>query len=84
MTTLKERIEANADLVLWCVHVLGPNDVHATPNHEAAVVQARELNKALFRKASPAHDVPCFAYAAPWPHSKEAHEDAIRATGGGQ
>jgi hypothetical protein len=83
MTTLKERIEANADLVLWCVHVLGPDDVLAAPSHEAAVVRARQMNQSLHRGGP--EDVLCFAYAAPWPHSKDAHslnlmEQALRQT----
>ena len=78
MKTPNERIEANADLVLWCVHVLGPDDVHAAPSHEAAAVHARELNKALHRKPDAPNDVLCFAYAAPWPHSQEAHAEAVK------
>jgi hypothetical protein len=38
--TTSERIEANANLTLWCVHVLGPDDVLAAPSHEAAAVHA--------------------------------------------
>ena len=70
--TLNEKIEANADLVLWCVHILGPDEVLAAPNHDAAVVHARELNKALHVRLNTPRDVLCFAYAAPWPHRPEA------------
>lgn len=77
--TTGEKIEANANLTLWCVHILGPDDVLAAPSHDAAVVHAHELNKALHSRASrPVDDVLCFAYAAPWPHSKEAHADAVK------
>lgn len=77
--TPKERAEANANLTLWCVHVLGPDDLHAMPTHEAAVMSAREMNYALYSKAATRtdDDVLCFAYAAPWPHSKEAHAGAL-------
>ena len=69
-----ERIEANANLTLWCVHILGPDDVLAAPSHEAAAIHAHELNKALHNsKVSKADDVLCFAYAAPWPYSREEH-----------
>lgn len=71
--TTGERIEANANLTLWCVHVLGPDDVMAAPSHDAAVTHAHEVNKAVFGRITKADDVLCFAYAAPWPHSKEAH-----------
>ena len=76
--TIAERIEKNANLVLWCVHVLGPDDVIAAPSHDAAVVHARELNKTLFSWASKADDVLCFAYAAPWPHSAESHAKSVK------
>lgn len=71
--TTNEKIEANANLTLWCVHILGPDDLMAAPSHDAAVVHARELNKALHGKPNAPDDILCFAYAAPWPHSKESH-----------
>lgn len=79
--TTGERIEANANLLLWCVHVLGPDDVIAAPSHGAAVIHAHELNKATFGRVSKADDVLCFAYAAPWPHCEAAHADAVKKWG---
>lgn len=76
--TLAEKIEANANLMLWCVHILGPDDVLAAPSHDAAMVHARELNKALHGKASAPADILCFAYAAPWPHSRDDHAEAVK------
>ena len=76
--TVRERIEANANLVLWCVHVLGPDDVYAAPSHDAAVITAREWNKIIHRRTEPLDDVLCFAYAAPWPHSTEAHVENVK------
>ncbi len=77
--TLSEKIEANADLTLWCVHILGPDDVLAAPCHEAAEIHARELNKSLHRKRrSVSNDVLCFAYAAPWPYSREDHAENVK------
>lgn len=76
--TTKEKIEANADLALWCVHVLGPDDVYAAPSHDAAVVFAREWNKALHGKPSTPDDILCFAYAAPWPYNREEHTDNLK------
>lgn len=76
--TTAERIEANANLTLWCVHILGPDDVLAAPSHAAAVAHAHELNKAVFGRVGAADDVLCFAYAGPWPHSREAHADAVK------
>lgn len=74
---LAEKIEENANLIPWCVHILGPDDVLAAPSHEAAVVHARELNKSIQKKYAGPNDVLCFAYAAPWPHDKEAHAEAV-------
>ena len=76
--TLREKIEANANLILWCVSVAGPDDVHAAPSHEAAVVRAHEINKALHGRVSTPDDVLCFAYAAPWPYSPSDHAEAVK------
>jgi len=78
MSTTGERIEANADLTLWCVHILGPDDVLAAPSHDAAAVHAHELNKAVHSRVSEPNDVLCFAYAAPWPYSREHHAEAVK------
>ncbi len=76
--TTGEKIEANANLALWCVHILGPDDVLAAPSHDAAAVHAHELNKALHGRVTTPDDVLCFAYAAPWPHSREDHAEAVK------
>lgn len=73
-----ERIEANANLTLWCVHVLGPDEVMAAPSHDAAVTHAHELNKAVFGRVTTPSDILCFAYAAPWPHSKASHAEDLQ------
>jgi len=75
--TTGERIEQNANLTLWCVHVLGPDDVLAAPSHNAAVTHAHELNKATFGRVEQ-NDVLCFAYAAPWPHSPASHAESVK------
>ncbi len=76
--TTGEKIEANANLTLWCVHVLGSDDVMAAPSHLAAFTHARELNKAVHGRPSTPSDVLCFAYAAPWPHSKASHAEDLK------
>lgn len=78
MKTLGEKIEANADLMLWCVHILGPDDVLAAPSHDAAAVHARELNKASHGRANSPNDILCFAYAAPWPHGADMHAEEVK------
>lgn len=74
--TVGEKIEANANFVKWCVHVLGPDDMVPAPSHDAAVARANEINKATFGRRGP-DDVLCFAYAAPWPYSDDEHAASI-------
>ena len=76
--TLSEKIEANADLLLWCVHILGPDDVLAAPSHDAAATHAHELNKHLHARVSTPNDVLCCAYAAPWPYSESSHAESVK------
>jgi hypothetical protein len=73
-------METNANLMKWCVHILGPDDVQAAPSHLAASYQAHEMNKLLYSRADrKCDDILCFAYAAPWPHSKESHDGNVKA-----
>ena len=67
------RIEANANLVLWCVHVLGPDDVYAAASHADAVAEAAKLNDALWSRDNSPDDVLCFAFADMWPWSDDRH-----------
>lgn len=76
--TLSEKIEENANLIKWCVHILGPDDVWAAPSHEAAAIRAREVNKTFHGRSTSPNDILCFAYAAPWPHSAEDHAAAVK------
>ena len=76
--TTRENIEANANLALWCVHILGPDEVIAAPSHLAAETHAHELNKSIYSRAGPHDDVLCFAYAAPWPHGRKSHAAAVK------
>jgi len=76
--TTGEKIEANANLTLWCVTVLGPDDVYAAPSHDAAETYAHEMNKKIHGRPNAPDDVLCFAYAAPWPHSAEAHAEDVK------
>ena len=79
MMELAERIEANANLIPWCVHILGPDDVIAAPSRAAAAEYADRTNRVLFGNAGETFaDVMCFVYAAPWPHSKENHAEEVK------
>lgn len=75
--TVEERIEANANRLLWCVHVAGPDDVYAEPSHASAIAKADELNRAVWSRPNVPDDVTCFAYADIWPWSAEAHTEAL-------
>tara|TARA_R110000751_G_scaffold307812_1_gene431802 strand:+ start:3349 stop:3624 length:276 start_codon:yes stop_codon:yes gene_type:complete len=70
--------EANANLTLWCVHVLGADDVFAKATHAEAVENAAALNRAVHCRNDPPGDILCFAYAAPWPHDAESHAEDMR------
>ncbi|MCP4410171.1 MAG: hypothetical protein GY807_21000 [Gammaproteobacteria bacterium] len=76
--TLTEKIEANADLTLWAVHIIGPDEILAAPNHAVAEIHARELNKAVHNRVSWDDEILCFAYAVPWPHSADDHAKAVK------
>ncbi len=75
---LKERIEKNANLVLWCVHVAGPNDIHAARTHAEAVADAEKMNQAIWSHDKALDDVLCFAFADVWPWSAEKHADDLK------
>lgn len=79
---LEKWIEDNANLTLWCVHSLGPDEVDAAPSHAEAVKRADRINRevhGLIRHSHPDdNSILCFAYAAPWPWSKEDHADSLK------
>ena len=77
-TSLERRIEQNADLVKWCVHVIGPDDVYAEASHAAAVARAEELNRAIHQQVKPGEEILCFAFADMWPWSAEQHAQSMK------
>ena len=76
--TTGEKIEANANLALWCIHILGPDEVYAAPSYSAAKIHAHEMNKALHSRLGTPNDVLCFAYAAPWPYGATDHAKSVK------
>lgn len=66
------------NLVLWCVHVLGPDDVHAAASFREAAWSAAGANISFAEIEQPADPVLCFAYAAPWPYSDEMHAEDLK------
>lgn len=60
------------DETIWCLHILGPDDVHAAPSKAYAEVAA-DLHNARFSKATKESGVMCKAVVAPWPHDSASH-----------
>ena len=82
MNEIEQWIEDNANLTLWCVHSLGPDDLDAAPSHAAAVERAeainREVHGVIMNRKGGDNTILCFAYAAPWPWSEEDHAEAVK------
>ena len=73
------RAASNADLIPWCVHILGPDDLIACESFSVAERMASEINQATYwnAPANEPNDILCFAYAAPWPHSIKSHAENL-------
>lgn len=60
-----------SDSVLWCLHVIGPDDVHPAPSEAEARRAAKVMNEHY-------KDTPEISFeAAPWPYSAETHADDV-------
>ncbi len=55
--------------VLWCLHILGPDDVHPAPS-KAHAEKAAALFNAHFDVIG---DMEVSAVVEPWPHSADSH-----------
>lgn len=63
---------------LWCMHILGPDDVHAAPSRAHAEKAAAALNALhAAREEQSEHDPKVEAVVAPWPHSAESHAESV-------
>ena len=74
----KEMLAAQRAKVLWCVHVLGPDDLLAMPSYDAAERHAAELIAALYTERTAKLDVLCLPIVATWPGSAETHRMALK------
>lgn len=63
--------------ILWCVHVVGPDDVHAAPDWETAARWAMMLNRILARSPDVENPPICIAQVEPWPHSPVLHAETL-------
>jgi hypothetical protein len=73
----KEMLAAQRAKLLWCVHVLGPDDLHAMPSYEAAEKNVEELIAALFTERTAKLDVLCLPIVAHWPYGAKSHAEAL-------
>lgn len=66
---------------LWCVHVLGPDEVLACHDRESAIRNAMHLNLSLYplhiKHAADRHFPASWAIPAVWPHSPEGHAEDL-------
>ncbi|MBD9376155.1 hypothetical protein [Pseudoxanthomonas sp. PXM04] len=66
-------VEGNASSHdLWCLHLQGPDDVHAAPSKAEAERVATQVNERFS-----SHEVSPNAVAALWPHSPESHAESL-------
>ena len=70
--TKEERLAKQRAKLLWCVHILGPDEMIPKESYEAAEKHATELIDFLHRAGAP-DDVLCLPIVARWPWSDEAH-----------
>lgn len=56
---------------LWCMHAIGPDDVHAAPSKEEAEQAAAWYNERFKNEPEVRFE------AIPWPHSAESHARAV-------
>lgn len=66
-------------IILWALHVIGPDDVYAAPSWAAAAEAATYLEyhmtQSRLRKEP---DLPVVSFAViPWPHSPESHAKEV-------
>lgn len=73
----KEMLTAQRAKMLWCVHVLGPDELHAMPSYEAAEKNVEELIAYLFTERASKLNVLCLPVVATWPYSAEEHRKAL-------
>lgn len=73
-----EWLKAQRANILWCMHVIGPDDLHAARDYDDAARMVAELLAAL--AADGRSDVTCLPTVAVWPWGAEAHSRALAKT----
>lgn len=81
-TTLADRVEAPA--ILWCVHFIGPDELHAMQNYGVAQVFAQRHNEWWQRQPRTENDVTLeqgWAKVIEWPYDAASHAEEVRKHG---
>lgn len=71
--TKEERLARSRAKLLWCVHILGPDELVAKESYAAAERYATELNDYMHGPNIPELDIMCLSLVAVWPHGAESH-----------
>lgn len=70
---------------LWCMNIIGPDDVFPAPNFWTALTWSTELNASIVKRAiaerwaEDEHMPHVYAAPARWPWSNEAHVEGLKA-----
>lgn len=76
------RAAAETSVVLWAMHIPGPDDVWACASKEAAEKRATEHNDAIQKLGLAAQfgmqEESVLARVIEWPHSAESHAESLR------
>lgn len=80
-TELRDELAALPDAgmkptTLWCLHMVGPDDVYPAPSKEHAEM-AENAYSAMLAERPFNHGVTCKAVVAPWPHSAASHAEGV-------
>ncbi|HVL61392.1 MAG TPA: hypothetical protein VM430_08290 [Microbacterium sp.] len=75
--TKEERLKKARAKILWCVHVLGPDEMIAKESYEAAEKHATELSDFMHGPHVPDLNVLCLPIVAVWPYGEQAHRDEL-------
>lgn len=67
---------AQAHPPLWCLHIIGPDDVYPAPSKEHAEMAVAAYT-AILAQDSERTGIRIECVAAPWPHSAESHAKGV-------
>jgi hypothetical protein len=77
--TIRAALDAARAKVLWCMHVLGPDDLHAARSYDDAQRMVDDLTAHLVARGYIGGDVFILPIVAVWPYSAQQHAAAVEA-----